>query len=251
MGNGDYLLLTMIIAPALVFAQLPPMYKSENSPATIPTDKHLVRPASNTPKSTQKEKLEESTSETALIAIARADQFKIEGKLQMAAFEYRRAAELARNEPELKERALRELNYQIPIIIAQQQAIAGKHDNAKKILEAAAARNRQFPDRVQELTNMLNAFAFINNSGGSSFSPLDGSSVKGAVIRILKRYHRKSGHYPTNQGELATVLPSNKYPLIHFSIKNYRGDRFGFSLELQSKTVPENKIHIQQTGLLR
>jgi len=250
MGSGSYVLLTIFISPALVYAQLPPMYESEDSPATTPIDQHLIQQVPNSAISKQKKKLEGSTPDVALIVINRADRLKREGKLQMAAFEYRRAAEISRNEPELKERALMELNYRIPMIIAQQQAIAGKHENAKKILESAAARNSQFPDRVQELTNMLNAIAFLS-SGGSSFSPLDGNSVKKLVVRNLKRYHQHSGHYPTNQQDLASILPPDKFPLIHFSIQNYRGSRFGFSLVLQSKTVPENKIHIQQTGLLR
>lgn len=246
-----YFLVMLICAYSVAYAQIPPLYAPENTPDTAGTNNRLPQQRSlQTSIPTKKWELEGGSSDTAQNVIEMADQLKNEGKLQKAAFEYRRAAELGKDKPEIKERALTELNFHIPVIIAQQLAIAGKHPIAKKILEAAAARNRQYPDRIQKLTTMLNTIALLTNSGSHS-SPLDGKSVMKSVTRILKRYQQQSGHFPITQDELMRVLPPNKFPLIHFSIQNYRGNTFGFSLELQSTSNPENKIHIQQTGLIQ
>ena len=222
------------------------MYAPEHKPATSPANnrtpkqpKHPVVPDNR-----------ELSLDAAQKSVALADQLKNEGKLQEAAFEYRRAAELGKNIPEIKDHALSELNFYIPVILAQQQALAGKHANAKKILEAAAARNRQHPDRIQNLTNMLNSITLISNTEQTD-SALDGKSVLRSVTRILKQYQREAGHYPLNRAELTQTLPPNKFPLIHFSIRNYRGSTSGFSLVLQSNSNPENRIRAHQTGLMQ
>lgn len=245
-GTGVCLLVILLGAHAVAYAQIPPLYTSENTPETTATNDRLRQQQSLQTVIPAKKG---DSSDTPQKVIEMADKLKSEGKLQQAAFEFRRAAELGKDNPEIKQRAVSELNFHIPVIIAQQQAIAGKHANAKKILEAAAARNRQHPARVRKLTAMLNAIALLSNSDSDS-SPLDGKSVMKSVTRILKRYQRQSGHFPITKDELMRVLPPNQFPLIHFSIQSYRGNTFGFSLELKSNSDPENKIYSQQTGLV-
>lgn len=178
---------------------------------------------------------------------------KRRGNLKQAEQNFNDAFRYAPKNSELRQRALDELEYELPLLEVQRLVFAGHGVAAelelKKMLEAHAEHPQRRTQLEKILANLdqLTRAQQQQESGRSQ----DGQYVMEQVRRRLADYHAQNERYPASYRELNRLLPADAPPLDYFDVIHYTSTRGGFTLVLRSKTDHQNTLTIQKTGLLR
>jgi hypothetical protein len=177
---------------------------------------------------------------------------KRRGNLKQAEQNFNEAFRYAPKNSELRQRALDELEYELPLLNVQRLVLTGHGLAAelelKKLLEAHA----EHPQRRTQLEKILaNLDQLTRSQQPQSSRTQDGQYVMEQVRRRLAEYHAQNEGYPAGYRELNRLLPADTPPLDYFDVIHYTTIRGGFTLVLRSKTDRQNTLTIQKTGLLR
>ncbi len=183
-------------------------------------------------------------------ALAQARELSRTGRLQQAAELLDQALREPSVDPAIAEALRTELEFNLPVLRAQQHLVESEFDEAYETLQWAYRRSGDNAERREQLAEMLRKVGLMRGGVGT-LDTMDERSVLRAVRQRLDVFFRENGRYPRGTRELARLLPADTAPLEHFDVAAYRGSATGFTLTLRNKNEPFNEVTFTKTGLLR
>lgn len=177
-------------------------------------------------------------------------ELKHQGNFPGAAAHFRRVLQLVDSSSDLGNAAEQELLLYLPILEAQRLVVSGDAKRAQEVLHHAVQLNRNQPERLRLLNEMLRNISLLQGMGAND-KDVDGQVVLKKVEAILIEHRARTGSYPRSYEELNGILPADRAPLEHYDIVHYSGGRNQFVLSLRSKTNQADRLTLHKTGLLR
>lgn len=188
--------------------------------------------------------------EAAEEAFQRAAELKRSGDLVGAAAMFRQVLRAVDSETDLAGSAEAELHLHLPVMEAQRQLASGDPEQAQQVLRQAIELNRDDPDRLRLLTEMVRNISLLRGVGTNA-NDVDGQAILSRVQGILVKYRTRTGSYPRNYLELNQLLPADHAPLNHYDIIYYAGSRNEFVVSLRSKKDRSNTLTLHKTSLVQ
>lgn len=188
--------------------------------------------------------------EAAEEAFQRAAELKRSGDLVGAAAMFRQVLRSVDSETDLAASAEAELHLHLPVLEAQRRLVSGDSEQAQQVLRQAIELNRDDPERVRLLTEMLRNVSLLRGVGANA-NDVDGQVILSRVQGILVKYRTRTGSYPRNYLELNQLLPADLAPLNHYDIIYYVGSRNEFVVSLRSKKDRSNTLTLHKTSLVQ
>ncbi len=180
--------------------------------------------------------------------LEQAAKLKREHQLVSAAAVLERAYQRATGQAAMQDAIRTELDFNIPLLEAEQRFNRGDLAGAKHVLQWARARNRDNPDRQRTLVNLLTRISRIPPQAAAETT--NAEQVVAQIRGEMQRFRDQNTRYPRGYHELNSLLVPDRPPLTHFDIIYYALANGGYVIEIRSKSDPDNLISIQRTGLL-
>ncbi|MDH3378338.1 MAG: hypothetical protein OEQ39_15465 [Gammaproteobacteria bacterium] len=180
--------------------------------------------------------------------LEQATQLKREHRLVDAAAVLERAYQRATGQIAMQDTIRRELDFNIPLLEAEQRFNRGDVAGAKHVLQWTRGRNRDNPDRQRILENLLIRISSIPTQAAAE--PTNRDEVVAQIRDEMRRFRDQYKRYPNGYRELNSLLAPDRPPLTHFDVTYYGLTNGGYVIEIRSKSNPDNLISIQRTGLL-
>lgn len=180
--------------------------------------------------------------------LEQAAKLKREHQLVSAAAVLERAYKRAAGQTAMQDAIRTELDFNIPLLEAEQRFNRGDLAGAKHVLQWARARNRDDPDRQRTLVNLLTRLNSLPPQ--ATAETVNADQVLVQIRRKMQKFRDQNKRYPSGYHELNSLFVPDRPPLTHFDITSYQLANGGYVIEIRSKSNPDNVILIQRTGLL-
>ena len=180
--------------------------------------------------------------------LQQAEKLKREHRLVAAAAVLERAYKRATGQAAMQDAIRTELDFNIPLLEAEQRFNRGDMAGAKHVLQWARARNRDNPDRQRRLANLLTRLDSIPPQAVAE--TVNANDIVAQIRSEMRRFRDQNKRYPSGYQELNSLLVPDRPPLTHFDITYYQLANGGYVIEMRRKSDPDNVILIQRTGLL-